>query len=295
MLLDAPAGERLDRVVARALPALSRRQIHALFDDGLVIVVEGERRRRARRGERSAGVRLEVAAAHASDAALPDPDMELAIAYESARWVIVDKPAGTASTPVDAGELGTIANALVARYPEMRGVGFRAREPGLCHRLDTDTSGLLLAARDAAAFEGARVALRDGRIDKRYLLICRDAEGLGDRGQIDLALRSRGDRVVVDPSGRPASTAYRVRARSGKRASIEATAAGAFRHQLRVHFAAIGAPLVGDELYGGEPWPGAPPRHALHASHLALTGDASLPGFAATSPLPSDLAALIEG
>jgi 23S rRNA pseudouridine1911/1915/1917 synthase len=291
MTLEAAAGERLDRVVAAALPALSRRQIQALFAAGRVTVIDGERRRPARRGERSAGVRLEVEVEHASDRALPDPDLPLAIIFESDQWVIVDKPAGIASAPVDAGERGTIANALIARYPEMRDIGHRPREPGLCHRLDTDTSGLLLAARDREAFEGARAALRDGRIDKRYLLVCRGAEGLREQGHIDLALSSRGGRVVVDPAGRAATTIYRVLKRNGGRALIEASAGGAFRHQLRVHFAAIGAPLVGDHLYGGEPWPA---RHALHASFLRFAGDETLEGFEASSPLPPELAALLE-
>lgn len=293
MVLDAPAGERLDRVVAAALPDLSRRQIQALFEAGAVRVVNGERRRRARRGERTAGVQLEVEVDHASDAALPDREQTVVIAFESARWVIADKPAGVASAPVDPGERGTIANALIARYPEMAEVGFRRREPGLCHRLDTDTSGLLLAARDRRAFESARAALRDGRVEKRYLLVCHDGEELADEGQIDLPLRSRGAEVIVDFAGQPRSTTFRVIERRGGRALVEAAAAGAFRHQLRVHFAAIGAPLVGDALYGGEPWIGARPRHALHASHLSFAGDGDVPGFAADSPLPSDLAALL--
>jgi 23S rRNA pseudouridine1911/1915/1917 synthase len=186
----------------------------------------------------------------------------------------------------------------------MEGVGHAAREPGLVHRLDTDTSGLVVAARTAAAFATLAEALRAGRLDKAYLLVCA-AEGLGEAGTIDIPLAPHPKdrrrvyacvhpRDVVRYAPRPASTSWKLVSTHGPWALVEARAAKASRHQIRAHFAAIGHPLAGDALYGGPPAEGLA-RHALHASYVAWSGDAAVPAFAVRSALPRELAALVEG
>ena len=234
--------------------------------------------------------------------AQPDPDAPLRVVLETEAIVLVDKPAGQPSAPLEPGELGTVANALLARYPEMGSVGFGAREPGLCHRLDNDTSGLLLAARTTDAFATLTNALRAGLLHKRYLLVC-SAIGLAERGTIELPLAphprdSRRVLACAHPrdrerhAPRAALTSYRVLKRAGNAALVEARASCAGRHQIRAHFAAIGFPLYGDKLYGSKEAPKLG-RHALHASMIGWAGDEVVSRFRVHSPLPPELRALL--
>jgi 23S rRNA pseudouridine1911/1915/1917 synthase len=305
---EADAGQRLDKLLVTHAPGLGRAGAKRLFSAGKVRLVPAGRDRavRADKGDvAAAGDVLEIDVDEgASTSAVPDPDAPLTLALERDDLVIVDKPAGQPSAPLELGERGTVANALAARFPEMAGVGFSPREPGLCHRLDNDTSGLLLAARTAAAFAILRAALQEGRLDKRYLLVC-PAPGLPESGTIDIPLAPHPkDRRRVYPcvhprdvaryAPRPAVTDYRVLRVAGPHALVEARAPKAARHQIRAHFAALGHPLLGDRLYGGADVPGLA-RHALHAHHLAFTGAPGLPAFHVESPLPPDLAALLSG
>jgi 23S rRNA pseudouridine1911/1915/1917 synthase len=293
-------GQRLDVLLVRELGIASRARIKRLFAAGEVCVVDAAgRRRRAVKGERAvAGTSIEVAGEVAEDAATPDPDLPLTLALERDDLVVVDKPAGVPSAPLRAGELGTIASALLARYPEMRNIGFSPREPGLCHRLDTGTSGLLLAARTPDAFEALSEAIVREELDKRYLLICSPPPMEHD-GVIDIPLAAdpknrRRVRACGHPhlaaqlAARPARTSYRVLRITGDRALVEARVARAHRHQIRAHFAAIESPLLGDALYGGLAME-EEGRHALHASRISWAGTASIAGFDVSSKLPEEL------
>ncbi len=297
---EARAGQRLDKVVA-AVAGLGRARARVLFEQGRVWVWSGDRRRAAQKGARAvAGSEIEIAIVddELSAQALPDASLALTLLLERDDLVVIDKPAGVPSAPIRRGERGTVANALVARYPEMAALGFSAREPGLCHRLDTGTSGILLAARTPAAFAALTRALRAGEMDKRYLAVCRNA--LDDQGEIDVALANdpRDPRRVIacddeltSLAVRPAVTRWRVLERAGDRCLVEARAARAHRHQVRVHLAHLGAPIAGDSLYGGEP--ALEGRHALHASQLAWRGGDGVAAFEARSPLPPALRALL--
>lgn len=310
-ITDAEAGARLDKLLVQKVPGLGRREAKRLFDEGKVRLVTGERGRRAVKGDvAAAGDALEIALDEAAQgsAAVPDPEAPLHVLLETPHVVVLDKPAGQPTAPLDPGERGTLANALVARYPELAGIGFSPREPGLIHRLDTGTSGVVLAARTAAAFGVLSAALKEGRLDKRYLVICAAAD-LPESGTIDIPLAPHPkDRRRVYPcvhprdvarlAPRPASTTYQKLREHGPWALVEVKAPKAARHQIRVHFAAIEHPLAGDALYGGPPLPGGKgegeaARHALHAHHLVWKGDATVPAFAVESPLPADLAAVM--
>jgi 23S rRNA pseudouridine1911/1915/1917 synthase len=322
VIAEADAGARLDKLLVQKVPGLGRREAKRLFDEGRVRLARGDRARRAVKGDVAApGDALEVDLDEATgSAAVPDPEAPLRVLLETPQVVVLDKPAGQPTAPLDPGERGTLANALLARYPEVAGVGFSPREPGLCHRLDTGTSGIVLAARAREAFVTLTAALKEGRLDKRYLLICAAAD-LPESGTIDIPLAPHPKdrrrvlacvhpRDVARLGPRPASTSFQKIREHGPWALVEVKAPKAARHQIRAHFAAIEHPLAGDLLYGGPPLasvdahppdtpvdaPAAGPdaaRHALHAHHLTWKGDATLPAFTVESPLPPELLALV--
>jgi len=263
-------------------------------------------RRRPKGAPVQAGETISVDTSRIPDAdapAVPEPEAALDVRFEGTGVLVVDKPAGVPTAPLRPGETGTLANALVGRYPELAGIGYSPREPGIVHRLDTDTSGLVVVARSAEAFETLKAALKEERIAKTYLVVCPEA-GLPDEGTIEFPLTNHPKdqrrvypcvhpRDVIRYSPRPATTRYRTKQRSGVWALVEAQAPRALRHQIRAHFAAIGHPLAGDELYGGAPIRSLG-RHALHASEVRYQGTGEVDSFDVTSPLPHALAALLE-
>jgi 23S rRNA pseudouridine1911/1915/1917 synthase len=183
----------------------------------------------------------------------------------------------------------------------MQGVGYRAREPGIVHRLDIQTSGLVVAARSAASFAHLTRALELEALRKRYLAVVA-AQGLPEVGEIARALAPDAvhpERVrVLEPGdltgyARQKTTRYRVLQRSARRALVEVEVGSAFRHQIRAHLAAIGHPILGDAVYGGEPVPELGARHALHASQITWAGDSNAAGFSVIEPLPPELSRLL--
>jgi 23S rRNA pseudouridine1911/1915/1917 synthase len=289
------AGERADELVRRGIAGLSRMEVRRLFAERRVsssgrILDKGERL--------AAGCELLVQIPERE--ITPDVSLELEIVHESADFVIAEKPAGLPTAPLVRTATRSLAAALLARYPELARVGFRAREPGLVHRLDTQTSGLVLAARTQLAFVAARRALEAGAFQKRYLAVV--APGIAEEGKIAAFLApdpARGGRVRAfgepPPSyHRAALTEYRVRERGRRFWLLELYAGRAFRHQIRAHLAYAGFPIAGDKLYGGPDADALGERHALHASYMEWAGDATLRGFAAESALPAALRALLE-
>ena len=277
---SAHAG-RADKAVAAHFAGASRKQVAALFERGAVRVGG----RVARKGDMvAAGAELEVAAAPAGAddvRPVPAPDVALDVLHEDAALVAVNKPADMPSHPLQPGERGTLANALVARYPECARVGTDPREAGLAHRLDAGTTGVLVAARDAATWTHLRQAFGQGTARKLYWAL---VAGAPADGACDAPLVHRGKRMVVvapgTPGALPAATRWRVVERFRGRREGEPLALVACEtrtgrmHQVRVHLAHAGAPLVGDILYGGPAMQEALgvdlPGHFLHARALSL-------------------------
>jgi 23S rRNA pseudouridine1911/1915/1917 synthase len=277
-------------------PELGRQGARWLTEQGLVRV-DGARAPKSRRLR--PGERVEVFGEWGG-APPAEPAAPLAIVLERSDLVVVDKPAGQPSVPLGEQARGTLAGALLGRYPEMLGVGYRSREPGLLHRLDTRTSGLLLAARSAAAFEALRAALASERLHKTYLAVVAD-RALPERALLEQALAPHasgsGRVLVAEPGARGARACrseLRTLQRRGRWALVEVHAPRAYRHQVRVHLAAAGWPIAGDRDYGGDVAEALAERHALHASGLSFEGDATLPAFHAESPLPVELRELLE-
>jgi 23S rRNA pseudouridine1911/1915/1917 synthase len=201
---------------------------------------------------------------------------------------VLDKPAGWHSHPLREGESGTLANALVARYPECVDAGSDPREGGLCHRLDQETSGAIVAARNRESYLAVRAALRERRVEKVYLALVRGSPP--DAGACELPITGRGVRPKIwrsprDGARRPALTSFRTLGRASGFALLEVRIATGVRYQIRVHLSALGFPLAGDALYkGGAPVPGLD-RHLLHAGRIGLPEPWSL---RVDAPLPED-------
>lgn len=294
------AGQRLDKLVV-ARSELGRRRVAELFARGRVLVGG----RRLPKGELAREGDEVVVTFEVDDRPAPEPEARLTVRLETPHLVVVAKPAGQPSAPLR-GEAGTLAGALLGHYPEMAGVGHSPREPGLLHRLDTQTSGLVVAARSADTFDRLHAALQQGAMTKRYLAIV-GAEGLGEGGTIDAPIapdRKNPRRVLVADAqaqrtgknrARPAVTRWKLLKRAGSFALLEVTVSRALRHQIRAHLASIGHPIAGDAIYGGPPAPELGERHALHASYIAWAGDETIAGFALEEPMPGDMASLMAG
>ena len=303
----AQAGQRLDRFLVDVTPGLSRARARTILEAGQVRV-DGHR---VRKGEPLVEGNVVEVTGDLPPQDFPPvatPAVTLVIRYQDADVVVVEKPAGMPTHPLRPDETGTLANALIAHFPEMSGVGFHQREPGLLHRLDTDTSGLLLAARNQEAFEELRAATAGEKLEKRYLAL---VEGrLAGEGTIELPLvPHRKDpkrveavtehvrlRAAVKPH--PATTRWRVASEVGEYTLLEVSLTRAFRHQVRAHLAAIGHPLVGDVLYRGPALPSdisqGLARHCLHASEIHFPHPRTGVMTRVVSALPDDIAGVIH-
>jgi 23S rRNA pseudouridine1911/1915/1917 synthase len=286
------AGRRVDAVVAAALPGASVHEARRLIAAGRVRV-DG---RRPRKGDRvAAGQVLEVDAepAGAGPAVQPAPALAVAVAvlHADAWLVAVDKPAGVASHPLRAGELGTAANAIVARFPECALASPDPREGGLAHRLDRETSGVLLAARSREVWPRLREALGAEGCEKVY--VAEVVGEPGDRGTEEAPIGRagrRGGKVRLGAGRRPqpARTDWEILERRQGTALVRARLRAGRAHQVRAHLSGAGLPIVGDAAYGAPP-AGEGERLHLHAASIAfvhpMTGasiliEAPLPGWA---------------
>lgn len=274
---EGDAGERVDVLLARRVPGLSRAKAKALIEEGAVRV-DGRRVKKSYMVVVGDRIKLGSIPGSVDFYATPDPDLPLVVLAETEGYVVVDKAAGVPSHPLREGELGTLAGALVARYPEMRDVGYSKREPGILHRLDNDTSGVMLAARDRVTFEALRQQLRAGEIEKRYLARCQGivpAPLIIDTPIANDPRDRRKVRACLDPRevkrlrAQSASTEILTSTPAEHGSLVEVRANNARRHQIRAHLASAGHPLLGDPLYGGPPLE-PPNRHLLHALSIRI-------------------------
>ena len=283
---------RLDTFLRGALPAMSRRLVRRLIAEGAVCV----NGRPAAKGVRVApGDRVTLPDLPAT--ITPEPGLALAVLHEDDALVALDKPGGMPGHALDPRQRGTAAAFLLARYPEMADVG-DPLAPGLVHRLDSGTSGLLVAARTRAAHCALRAALRARAVEKRYLAwVAGDASALdGARVALPLAHDPHDRRRMLPATAGvrawPAETRLAIVAAGRERSLVEATILTGVTHQVRVHLAARGHPVLGDVLYGGAPAGLPRGRHALHAAGLTLPHPTDGRPLSLSALLPADLAAL---
>jgi 23S rRNA pseudouridine1911/1915/1917 synthase len=257
------AGERVDRWVARKL-ACSGAEAKRLVAEGRVRV-DGKRVKKGQLLKAGSAVEIE---ASGDKRPQPQPELPLVTLLVDEALVAMVKPIGMPTHPLRPGETGTLANALVARFPECANASEDPREGGMAHRLDRDTSGVIVAARTVEDWRALRRSFSAGRVHKEYLALV-----TGDpppKGVVEMPLRQVGKLVKPIPDGElDARTEFERLAHaptpSDDRALLRVTAETGRMHQVRAHLAFIGHPLVGDALYGGPPQPGG---HFLHAWRL---------------------------
>jgi 23S rRNA pseudouridine1911/1915/1917 synthase len=300
----ADAGQRLDRFVAARLPHLSRARVQALIDEGRV-QVHGATARAALKLRAGQSVEVEEPE---PEPALPQPEaIPLRVVHEDGRLLVIDKPAGLVIHPGAGARSGTLVNALLHHVRDLSGVGGVLR-PGIVHRLDRGTSGLLVVAKDDAAHRALAGQFAEREVEKEYLAL---VLGVPRRRAGEITARIGRDPVhrkrmsTRAPRGREARSRYEVVEAFDGAALLRVRIHTGRTHQIRVHLASLGHPVAGDATYGAGRRPASRSaaareallsleRPALHAARLAFTHPASGQRMAFESPLPEDLARVIE-
>jgi 23S rRNA pseudouridine1911/1915/1917 synthase len=286
-------GERIDRALA-FVTGWPRASVQTLLEVGNVLV---DGRRVAKSARLHEGNVVEILAEPEPDAPpVPDPTVPVEVVFADEAVIVVAKPAGLVVHPGAGNADGTLAHGLLARYPEIAGVGEPFR-PGIVHRLDRDTSGLLVVARTTRAYEELVRAIASRAVDRRYTALVWGRLP-APRGAIDAPIgrsQHRRTRMAVRGEGKEARTEYDVqRVFDAPVCSLVACRLETGRtHQIRVHLAAVGNPIVGDGTYGGARDQLPLDRPFLHADSLAFAHPYSGEPLQFEAPLPPDLTAML--
>jgi 23S rRNA pseudouridine1911/1915/1917 synthase len=277
---------RLDTMVARQL-GVPRADVQRAIVRGLVLV---DGRPRAKSHRLAGGERVEAGLLRAEELA-PEPG-PLSIPYQDDHLLVVSKPAGLVTHPTAARRTGTLVNRLLSLGVLLSGVGGQDR-PGIVHRLDAGTSGLMVVAKDNAVHAELAEMFRRHQVDRRYLALVRGAVEQ-DRFLIEAALHRQRARIRVGQvSGKEAATEIEVRERLGRTTLVEARPRTGRTHQIRVHLSAIGHPVLGDRVYGGGGEDASRlglSRPFLHSWRIAFTHPVTGDRVELEDPLPQDLA-----
>ena len=293
------AGLRFDQALAQALPQYSRARLKTWIESGAV-QVDG----RPLRGKDRVlgGEQVRIRAELPVEDRVQAEAMPLAVVFRDRTLLVIDKPAGLVVHPGAGNARHTLQNALLALDPKLALVP----RAGLVHRLDKDTSGLLLVARTPEAHSALTAAMAARQITREYLAVCTGV--LTGGGTIDEPIgrhRTQRTRMAVRSDGRPAVTHYRIERRFRAHTLVRVTLETGRTHQIRVHLAHIGFPVVGDPAYGGRrriPKGSSPalaaelrafPRQALHAARLKLAHPLTHREHEWRSPLPEDMQGLL--
>jgi 23S rRNA pseudouridine1911/1915/1917 synthase len=293
-------GARLDAAAAQLFPAYSRSRLQHWIRRGELRLDGGDCRPR---DKVRVGARLELSATLEDEVSWRPQPIDLNLVYEDESILVLDKPAGLVVHPAAGHADGTLVNALLSHAPAMA----QLPRGGIVHRLDKDTSGLMVAAKTLAAHHDLVAQLQARTVKRQYCAVCVGAMTGG--GTIDAPIgrhpRQRKKMAVVEHGGKPAVTHYRVRQRFAHHTRIAVNLETGRTHQIRVHMAHRKYPLVGDPLYAGRPRiPGGAsqaliealrgfPRQALHAEALGLMHPVSGEPMHFECPLPEDLVALL--
>ena len=309
MIEEIPAaldGQRVDRVVS-LLTGLTRSAVSTLVDDGAVNLAGTVVKDRSRRVATGDALEVVIPAHVTSPAVSPEGDVDVPVVYADDAVIVIDKPAGLVVHPGAGHATGTLIAGLLARFPDLQGLSEpgMADRPGVVHRLDKGTSGLLVVARTAAARQALTAQLASRHAERRYRTLVR-GKVAADAGLIDAPIR-RGEadptRMAVRAGGKEARTRYRVEARYAEPVEaslLECSLETGRTHQIRVHLAAIGHGVAGDTRYQRHGrWPAGLPRLPrervwLHAAGLAFDHPVTGERVSFESALPDDLVAVLS-
>jgi 23S rRNA pseudouridine1911/1915/1917 synthase len=286
-------GARLDVALTSLLPAISRTRAQALIREGHVRVNAVVA---ARPGQRlGAGDRVHVRLPAPTPSALQPEPIPLDVVFENADVLLVNKPAGMVVHPAAGHATGTLVHAVLAHAPDLEGIGGEVR-PGVVHRLDRDTSGLILLAKNDRAYHSLQQQFKTRAISKTYLAIA-DGHPPTTTGKVEAPIgRDPKNRkrmaVVIAGKGRLAITSYRVLADFKEACLLEVHPETGRTHQIRVHLAFLGCPVLGDRVYGRRRPMLQTPRQMLHAwrLRLLLPGESEPREFEASIPRDFELA-----
>ena len=307
---EEEAGERLDSWLSGRIPELSRSRVQKALAAGEVLV-DGRPERKASRRVRG-GVRVEMAFSPPEPIDVAPEPIPLEVVYEDEYLIVVDKPAGMVVHPAPGNEHGTLVNALLAHCGDLSGIGGYLR-PGIVHRLDAQTSGLIMAAKTDEAHIALSRQLMERAVHRVYLALVW-GEMSGEEGVIEAPIgrnpKNRKTMAVVEEGGREALTRYRVLDTFAPLQYIECTLGTGRTHQIRVHLSHVGHPVFGDPVYGGrkqrrgeltrveaaraERALGLIDRQALHAVRLTFTHPVNGAQMTLEAPLPADFRAALE-
>ncbi len=295
----APAsGERLDKLITDQLgDQLTRSQVQALIKGGHVWVNDKLAKPGWKlRGGESVVIEVPPPPEDAEQTVAPEP-IPLDVLYEDADLAVIHKPAGLVVHPGAGHREHTLVNAILARYPEIADMRYAPQRRGIVHRLDKDTSGLILIARNAASLQKLMSQFQQRTVDKTYLALTEKAPPTRT-GRIDAPLDrdpANRQRMAVARGGRPAITEYQVTEefRDGS-TLLEVRLLTGRTHQIRVHLAFIHAPLVGDTTYGYRRGKRGPGRQFLHATRLCFDHPRTGERLCFDAPLPPDLSHYLD-
>jgi 23S rRNA pseudouridine1911/1915/1917 synthase len=283
---------RLDAYLSQYLPEHSRSEWRRLIEVGGVVVNGGEAKPATRLtgGDRLA---IEPIAPHAL--LEPDPTIHVDVLYQDRAIVVVNKPPGLVVHPAPGNETGTLVHGLLARFPELLDPTGQLR-PGIAHRLDKDTSGVMVVGKTPAAVADLQRQMQAGDTRKRYRLLVHGTIE-EDAGVIDAPIardRFNRQRMAVRADGRSARTEFRVLERLPGYTYVDAGLVSGRTHQLRVHFAYIGHPVAGDRTYGRRRSPQGLDRQFVHSRELTLKSPAVKEAHTFVAEIPEELEQVIE-
>ena len=287
---ESLSGARVDKILATLLD-ISRTEARALMESG--VIVDGAV---AKPGDRvAAGSVIHTPAPRPSPVLAPE-DVPFDVVIEDPSFLVVDKPPGVVVHPGAGRARGTLAAGLLGRYPELKGVGQEARW-GLIHRLDKETSGVLLVGRTAGAFAFLSSELKARRIQRFYVALVEGVLSI-PTGTVDAPIGrdpARPIRRAVVPEGKPARTHYEVVESFATSSLLNVRLETGRTHQIRVHLAAIDHPVSGDRVYGRPQTSARSPRAFLHASRIEFAHPIDGSAVKAEAPLPEDLSRVLAG
>jgi len=286
----ADRGRRLDIVVAERYPRYSRSRVALLAGRGQVLVDDAPRKPAFRL---RSGHWVQVLGPPSDPVSVTAEAIPLRIVHEDADILVINKPAGLTVHPAPGHPRGTLVNAVLARVPDLSGIAGPLR-PGIVHRLDKDTSGLIVVAKTDAAYRSLAAQVRSHTATRVYLALVRGTVRR-DAGAIAAPIGrhpTHRTRMAVVPHGRPAVTHFEVRERLPGSTLLEVRLETGRTHQIRVHLLHIGHPILGDPVYGGARGAGIE-RQALHAARLEFTHPRTGARVAYTAPVPEDFAGLL--